>query len=100
MSKHKQGFIIDTKGRISLWVDIEKLTPNGFTFWVINGCWAGRWWESDDLLTNGGFTISGERAHSCRPMNFRYTPPSMPEFDREEYNEAVKWMQDYIDGGN
>lgn len=97
MSKHKQGFIITPKGRVSFWVDIERRTPDGFTFWVINGCWTGRWWESDDLLTNGGFTLKGRSGHQAIPSNFLYTPPSMPEFARTAYNEAIQWMQQYID---
>lgn len=99
MSKHKQGFIITPAGRVSMWVDIKRRTAGGFTFWVINGAWPGRWWESDGLLTNGGFTVQGGRSSNCQPSNFLYTPPSMPEFSRMEYNDAIHWMQQYIDGG-
>lgn len=97
MRKHKQGFIITPKGRVSMWVDIQRRTGDGFTFWVLNGAWAGRWWDSDDLLTNGGFTVKYESGYQARPSNFRYTPPSMPKFDITQYNEAIQWMQEYID---
>lgn len=97
MSKHNEGFIITPAGRVSLWVGVRKRMPDGFRFWVFNGAWKGRWWESDDLLTNGGFTVAYEPGDKARPHTFQYAPPGMPAFSATAYNEAIQWMQDYLD---
>ena len=98
MSKHKQGFIITPEGRVSLWIELSKRTVDGFYFWVINGSWKGRWADTGDLLTNGVFKVSEWRSRDeWQQATFRHTPPAAPEF--AHYNDAIHWMQQYIDGG-
>lgn len=91
------GFIIDTKGCVRLWIVKRRCTPTGFTFYVTNGDWEGTWWDSDDLLTNGGFTMRCQSASKATPSTFLYTPPDMPKFGNAQYNAAIEWMQNNLD---
>ena len=97
MSKHKQGFIITPEGRVSLWIRKGRWTDDGFYFDVLNGNWRGRWMDTDDLLTNGAFRVADWRRDEWQQATFRHTPPAAPEF--AHYNDAIHWMQQYIDGG-
>lgn len=92
----KQGFIINPKGSVTLWVEKDGATDDGFYFEVINGSWRGRWLDTDDLLTNGCFKVAQRGDKDWQPATFRYTPPAMPSFSMLQYNEAIQWMQDYI----
>lgn len=96
MSKNRSGFIITRDGHVRLWVKKVGWAHDGFYFWVVNGAWKGRWQDSDDLLTNGYWKTTLKNSLWV-VGNFRYTPPAMPEFTDAQYNEAIQWMQDYID---
>lgn len=100
MSKYRQGFIIDTQGVVILWVTQGNRTADGFYFEVINGSWRGRWADSDGPLTNGSFKVAESGDCLWQLANFRYAPPSLPHFGMAAYNEAITWMQRYIDEGN
>ena len=53
--------------------------------------------DTDDLLTNGAFRVADWRRDEWQQATFRHTPPAAPEF--AHYNDAIHWMQQYIDGG-
>lgn len=94
---HTHGFIITPQGRVSLWVFIGKRTADGFSFFVNNGAWEGRWVDTEDLLTNGVFKVANSRTRDAwQPATFRYAPPSMPYFPDTAYNAAIQWMENHL----